>query len=112
MRRNGGRPAAHAPAARPRAAQFLDASFAAARHQGAHPAHQPRRGADPRAARAARERPGEDARTSCQIEFVGGFMRLAFLLFTSVLLFSHVNAQSYPAHAVKLIVPFPTCIAT
>ena len=40
--------------------------------QGAHPAHQPRRGAGARAARAARERPGEDARPARQAELIGG----------------------------------------
>jgi tripartite-type tricarboxylate transporter receptor subunit TctC len=38
-------------------------------------------------------------------------MRLVFLLFT-LLGFSFVNAQNYPAHPVKLIVPFPAGSAT
>jgi hypothetical protein len=53
--------AAHAPAARLRPAQFLDARAAAAGDQGARAAHQPRRGAAARAARAQAVGSREDA---------------------------------------------------
>ena len=89
---------AHAPAARPRAAQLLDASVAAAADQGAHPAHQPRRGAGARAARAARQRPGEDARSALETERLGDSDEEWILaLLRCIGRSARLNAQTYPA---------------
>ena len=111
VRRDGRRPAAHAPAARPGPAQLLDAPVAAAADQGKNPAHQPRRGADARAARAARDRPGEDPRAARQTERLGGFMRIVLLLLLLVAS-PFTYSQTYPSSPVKLVVPFPAGSAT
>src|SRR4051794_34008427 len=112
VRRNGRRPAAHATAPRPRAAQFLDASLAAPAYQGTDPAHQPRRGAGACPTRAARERPGEDQGTACPPERLRGISMNWLLSIILALSAFSVQGQSYPSKPVKLVVPFPAGSAT
>ena len=69
VRRDGGRSAAHAPAARPRAAQLLDAPVAAADHQGDASCAPTSARCRPLAQRVLRtDRPGQDPRAARQAE--------------------------------------------